>query len=435
MADAQDQTRGGFKRPAREKVNRSAKPGKLTTLSQQLTVRSKARARVNIGLALQRWRAVKTGNGLKSDREVAVYLLDAMKRLSSRPASSGASEKNVKFSQSEVLTLIKQEVSRALRKNETKLQGLIETIQQLDQGVDYKSSIQKLEARINTATKRAEAALAYMTKTQKKSPLPPRVNVGTIRPHSKDEAVQTESQIDKKSVECMDKSGAFFQMIETTKKELKKLHADNEALTAAITDLSEEPPPMVLTPYGSCECKEVARVIKKEPEDQQEKENNVEEPKAERVRVERLSPGNSNDGKHTDSKLEELSYPPLPPTTFSPILNVEAASFSIPQRPEVHLALIRNPAGLSVLWNVEKKDPSAPPMESYSVLMTMEKVKGSGVFPTWKTLGEVTAITLPMCVMISKYKPGHKVCVAVVGKDKFGRYGPYSKVVTAAIPG
>lgn len=32
-----------------------------------------------------------------------------------------------------------------IKKNETKLQGLIETIQQLDCGVDYESSIRKLE--------------------------------------------------------------------------------------------------------------------------------------------------------------------------------------------------------------------------------------------------------------------------------------------------
>lgn len=45
----------------------------------------------------------------------------------------------------QVQTLIEQEIHRTMKKNETKLQGLIETIQQLECGVDYENSIQKLE--------------------------------------------------------------------------------------------------------------------------------------------------------------------------------------------------------------------------------------------------------------------------------------------------
>lgn len=44
-----------------------------------------------------------------------------------------------------VQTLIEKEIRRTMKKNESKLQGLIETIQQLDGGVDYESYIQKLE--------------------------------------------------------------------------------------------------------------------------------------------------------------------------------------------------------------------------------------------------------------------------------------------------
>lgn len=46
---------------------------------------------------------------------------------------------------SQVQILIEQEVRSVLKKSETKLQGLLETIQQLDRQIDYESSIQKLE--------------------------------------------------------------------------------------------------------------------------------------------------------------------------------------------------------------------------------------------------------------------------------------------------
>uniref|UniRef100_A0A3Q3RNN4 Activating transcription factor 7 interacting protein 2 n=1 Tax=Mastacembelus armatus TaxID=205130 RepID=A0A3Q3RNN4_9TELE len=283
------------------------------------------------------------------------------------------------------------------------------------------------QARINTVTKRAEAALAYMTRTQRKSALPSLANVDIIRVDPEDEAMGTIS----KNKKSMDKHGELFQIMETTKKAIKKMRED-------IENLSEDPIPPVLTPYSSPQKKEHVRTLKKEPEDEQENEKTAEDstqlkmPKAECVKAECLSPGSSNSSKHGDS--EQILYPPLPPITLPSLLNMEAASYNIPQKPEVHLALIRNPAGLSVLWKVEEEDPAAPPMDSYIVYMTTEKVKGSGIFPRWNNLGAVKAIPLPMCVMITKYKPGHKVCVAVVGKDTFGRYGPYSEVVTAAIP-
>ncbi|XP_049924545.1 activating transcription factor 7-interacting protein 2 isoform X4 [Epinephelus moara] len=365
-----------------------------------------------------------------------------MKNSPSGPAPSNDSNTKMTFSQSELETLIEQEVDTVFKKRENKLQGLIGTIQQLDREVNYESSMQKLEAQINTITKRAEAAIAYITKTQKKGLLPSPVDNEIMREDSENETTEATSQTDRKSTDCMDKSGELFRMTETTIKALKKMHDDNEVLKAAIADLSEELPHPVLTPDGSPDCEELITSIKKEPENEQETKNNVveskqrEEPKAGRVNVEGLSTVNNNlvTALHTDSEQDKYLYPPLPSTTFPSILSMEAASYNIPQRPKVLLALIRNPPGLSVMWDVEEKDPSEPPMKSYSIFMTMEKQKGNGVFRDWTTLGEVPANPLPMCVMVSKYKPGHKVCVAVIGKDKFGRYGPYSKVETRAIP-
>ncbi|XP_034394606.1 activating transcription factor 7-interacting protein 2 isoform X2 [Cyclopterus lumpus] len=328
-------------------------------------------------------------------------------------------------------TLIEQEVHTAVQKKESKLKALIETIEKLDRDVDYMSSIQKLQTRINTVTKRAEAAIAFMT--EKKSPVPSSF-VNIKRRDSEDETMETAALTGIKSTNCMDDKGEDFEMMENTKQALQNMYANNEALKGAMEDLKEELPPPVLTPYGSPE----AKVGAKRPKEEQVMENIAAEPvqsvepKVRPVKVEPL-PLNESDGpNNTDSEQEEPLYPPLPTQAFPVTLNMEAALYNIPLRPKVRLALIRN-MGLSLLWNTEEEDAHGPPMCSYSVFITVEKEKGSNVFPDW-TLAQVEAKPLPMCMMINKYKLGRKVCVAVVGKDKFGRFGPYSSVETASLP-
>ncbi|KAG7505614.1 activating transcription factor 7-interacting protein 2 isoform X1 [Solea senegalensis] len=424
MAEVQDHNESGvgFKPP-----NHSTK--KRKRLSQKVKC-SPRDCRVAIGEAFEEWRALKAAKGLRSDAALARYLLDEKKRTPSLTPSQGPSDEKIKLSQSEVQLLIEQEVCNAVKRNEAKLLGLIEKIQNVDRAVEDERSIQKLEVRINMMSRRAELALAHMMQKKRSSPSLSDTDIFRINPENGN--VDTALQNKK----CLDKSRKLFQTMEATKEALQKLHDDNQDLKAA--DLREDLP-SVLTPYNSPpEFMPNGNVSKRERNNRQHQESDGDQfndrvkPKAE-TKVQCLSSTVNNSPKRTVS--EELPYPPLPPVSFPSALKMEAMSYNIPQRPVVHLALIREPAGLSVLWKVEKEDPSAAPMESYSIYMTTEKVKGSGIFPDWSLLGEVKAFALPMCVMMTKYKCGHKICVTVVGKDIFDRYGPYSQVVTTVIPG
>ncbi|CAI5674788.1 unnamed protein product [Oreochromis niloticus] len=375
-----------------------------------------------------------------------------MKRRPLTPTFARANNMKVDFSQSDVQKLMEQEVPTA---TETKLQGLIESIQKLENGVNFERSIEKLEARVKILSKKAEAAIDYVTEMQKKNAVP-----SLVRANSEESDMETVSQ------NAM-KNGELFQMMEITRQTLKKMRADSKALMAAMADLNEErrPPtptspleyeettrrgvkrtheaattdsneerlPPVLTPQRPFQLKHEC-IAKQEKENGKEEFEEFEEPKSRKVKVECVSSVATRSPSHTDSEQNGLSLPPLPSRPFPSVLNMEAASYSIPQKLEVNLALIRNPSGLSILWKVMEQDPSAPPMDSYTIFLTMEKVKGSGVFPDWNILGEVKALNLPMCVLVRKYKPGHRVCAAVVGKDVFGRYGPYSAVATSVIP-
>ncbi|XP_061568399.1 activating transcription factor 7-interacting protein 2 isoform X2 [Cololabis saira] len=343
--------------------------------------------------------------------------------------SAEASSLKKTFSKSEVEKMIEQEVHKAVKNSETRMQGLVETVQELTRDENFEKSIQKLQARINLVSKRTEKALSYLKKMEEKSPLP-QDHTDTVRGDLKDEKMKTMLQNEER-MECETKSGELIKMVATTQNELKKICKDNEALTDAITDISHEEPPPILTPYGSpMHTKNNTR--NHQGQEPTSRNHQDQEPTPRNHQDQEPTPRNHHEEK--DQAESWITYPPLPPTTFPSVLSSTAVSYSIPQKLEVTLCLIKNPTRLSVLWNVTEKDPFTPPMESYTIFLTMEKAKGSGIFSDWHTYDKVEALALPMCALIKKYKPGHRVCAAVLGKDIFGRYGPYSDVVTRTIP-
>lgn len=258
--------------------------------------------------------------------------------------------------------------------------------------------------------------------------------------HSEESPMRTEPpkktlKTARKSTGSKAKKGNHFEIMESSKKALAEIQDNKEALTTAMADLKEEErPPPVLSPFTSFPCK-------KEPDDELEHFNHFEEKmqfeeqKSPSIITDSLfSTGTDTPKPTTPEQPKNGQYPPLPAHAFPSTLNMEAATYSIPPKVQVRLALIKKPPGLSVLWNLEREEPCMPPMKSYRIYITMEKKRGSGTFGEWTIVGEVKAGRLPMCVLISKYKPGHKLFVSVVGIDKFDRYGPYSEVVNAVVP-
>ncbi|XP_054892225.1 activating transcription factor 7-interacting protein 2 isoform X2 [Poeciliopsis prolifica] len=384
----------------------------------------------------------------------------------------------LKISQSEVQTLIEQEVQNAVANKERQMESIIQHIQDTNDKASFETSIQKLESRIDAIARRAEVALSHLARTKKQSSASSTGNTDILGKGPEHDPSEASSQIGTMRTNCEAKSGELLKMMDMTRKALKNIHADKEELTAALADLEdppvltprcspvskgrkvgqknqwssnedlcEKPSPPCLSPCVSSEHKKIGS-IKTEATDSCNKDRDNgnrghdDEPVAKRLKQEASSPRHSSSPAPNDLESMEsmnnaeemLVCPPLPHIPFPAVLNKEAASYKMPPRVDVNLAFIRNPTRVSVLWNVEDDDPDFPPMESYTILLAMETSKGNGVFLKWDTYDKLQAKSLPMCALINKFKRGHKLCAVVVGKDIFGRYGPYSKVATAILP-
>lgn len=297
-----------------------------------------------------------------------------------------------------------------------------------------------------TVTEKAEKALAHLNETATppfQSPTPvvhsPSVCHAPTPPLA-DTTVGC-SHLEVKNVRSLSQmpgleGSSVSEFMENTRKQFERLHAENAALKAAFEDIRERttPSPTIRRPSGVIEGLAKLMHIKKEPTDPSEDTYAHTTVPMKRAKEEIQSPESDRTAKRIKQEPVELPYPPLPQLPVPTCVPSEAALHKLPPRLKVDLALIKNPTPqLSVVWSQEDKDYQLPPMESYSVFFTAEKVSGCGVFEEWQNLGEHPAASLPMFSLMPEYRPGHKICVTVVGKDQYGRYGPYSQVACAYI--
>ncbi|MBN3271592.1 MCAF1 protein, partial [Polyodon spathula] len=124
------------------------------------------------------------------------------------------------------------------------------------------------------------------------------------------------------------------------------------------------------------------------------------------------------------------TLPPLPETAVPLDLPAVAASFNMPQKPELKVAKIENPKAVGILWDLSQVDTSVASIQSYCLYVLHENANVRKL--RWRSMGVIKAIQLPMCCRLTKLNPG-RYHFAVVGKDIYGRYGPYSDIQSTTV--
>ncbi|XP_019395639.1 PREDICTED: activating transcription factor 7-interacting protein 2 [Crocodylus porosus] len=126
--------------------------------------------------------------------------------------------------------------------------------------------------------------------------------------------------------------------------------------------------------------------------------------------------------------LEHFSHlPPFPRIPPYPKLTDEFKDTPPPQKPELKLAQVQNPAGIALSWTVTEIDPKCAPIESYHLFLFHESSNHRTV-SQWKKIGEIKALPLPMACSLSQFTVLKKYYFTIQAKDVCGRYGPFCDI-------
>ncbi|EFB25177.1 hypothetical protein PANDA_011690, partial [Ailuropoda melanoleuca] len=130
--------------------------------------------------------------------------------------------------------------------------------------------------------------------------------------------------------------------------------------------------------------------------------------------------------------LESFEHlPPLPePLPLLPELVDKIRDTLPPQKPELKVKRVLRPRGIALTWNITKINPKCAPVESYHLFLCHESPNNK---LTWKKIGEIKALPLPMACTLSQFLASNKYYFTVQSKDIFGRYGPFCDI--KSIPG
>ncbi|XP_023567509.1 activating transcription factor 7-interacting protein 2 isoform X2 [Octodon degus] len=123
--------------------------------------------------------------------------------------------------------------------------------------------------------------------------------------------------------------------------------------------------------------------------------------------------------------------PPLPePSPPLPELVCKIGDTLPPQKPELKVKWVLRPMGIALTWNITKIDPRCAPVESYHLFLCYENANSK---LTWKKIGKVKALPLPMACTLSEFYASNRYYFTVQSKDIFGRYGPFCDI--KSVPG
>ncbi|KAG2456149.1 MCAF1 protein, partial [Polypterus senegalus] len=153
-----------------------------------------------------------------------------------------------------------------------------------------------------------------------------------------------------------------------------------------------------------------------------------------RVQVEHLSPltpaaiGSAGESTfHHKGKIKSIfPIPPLPEISIPSNLPSIAAMSNLPPKMQIRIAKIKNPDAIGVLWDIKYVNQNAAPMQSYHLYILYEDCNGN--ISPWKNIASVKALPLPAACQFTGYRSAKRICFSIIGRDVYGRFGPYSDV-------